>query len=56
MACNSEAHKMHMCELRAQGEDECIKSLSDKPAYECGNCGARANEAKNLCAPQALSS
>lgn len=54
MACTTESHKMHMCELRAQGEEECIRRLSDKPAYECGNCGARANEAKNLCAPHEL--
>lgn len=54
MACNIEQHKMHMCALKAENNDECIKSLSDKPTVECGNCGAKANSPDNLCAPQKL--
>jgi hypothetical protein len=54
MACDIESHKKHMCALKAEGNVECILSLSDKPTMECGNCGAKANEAKNLCAPEPL--
>ena len=54
MACNIEQHKMHMCALKAENNDECIKSLSDKPTVECGNCGAKANSPDNLCSPQKL--
>lgn len=54
MACDIESHKKHMCALKAEGNEECILSLSDKPTMECSNCGAKANEAKNLCAPQPL--
>ncbi len=54
MNCNQEHHKMHMCALKSQNEDECIKSLSDKPTVECKNCGAKANDAKNVCDPKPL--
>ena len=54
MACNIEQHKMHMCALKAENNDECIKTLSDKPTVECGNCGAKANSPDNLCSPQKL--
>ena len=39
-----------MCALKAQGMDDCIKSLSDSPTVECRQCGAKANSSKNLCA------
>lgn len=54
MACNIEQHKMHMCALKAESNDECIKSLSDKPTVVCGNCGAKANSPDNVCSPQKL--
>jgi hypothetical protein len=54
MACNIEQHKMHMCALKAEKNDECIKTLSDKPTVVCGNCGAKANSPDNVCAPQKL--
>lgn len=54
MACDVESHKKHMCALKTEGNDECIRSLSDNPTVECSNCGAKANEAKNLCAPEPL--
>lgn len=54
MSCDIESHKMHMCELKSAGKTECIESLSDNPAFECSNCGAKANEAKNVCAPEPL--
>lgn len=54
MSCDIESHKMHMCELKSEKKTECIETLSDNPAFECANCGAKANEAKNLCAPEPL--
>ena len=54
MACNIEQHKMHMCALKEENNKECIKSLSDKPTVECGNCGAKANSPENVCSPQQL--
>ena len=50
MSCDSQQHKMHMCALRAEGLDDCIKSLSDKPTVECRQCGAKANSLENVCA------
>jgi len=50
MSCDSKNHQMHMCALKAQGLDACIKSLSDHPSVQCRQCGARANSSKNLCA------
>jgi hypothetical protein len=54
MACNIEQHKMHMCALKAENNNECIKSLSDKPTVVCGNCGAKANSPDNVCVPEEL--
>lgn len=54
MKCNLEQHKMHMCALKAEGEADCIKSLSDNPTVECGNCGAKANDPQNVCEPKPL--
>lgn len=50
MSCDSKNHQMHMCALKAQGLDDCIKSLSDHPTVECRKCGAKANSSVNLCA------
>lgn len=50
MSCDDKHHQMHMCALKAQGLDECIKKFSDKPTVECRKCGVRANSSKNLCA------
>ena len=50
MSCDAKNHQMHMCALKAQGMDDCIKSLSDNPTVECRQCGAKANSSKNLCA------
>ena len=55
MSCDIEQHKMHMCALKAEGEDDCIKDLASKPTVECGNCGAKANSPQNVCAPKPLS-
>ena len=50
MSCDGQQHKMHMCALRAEGLDDCIRSLSDKPTVECRQCGAKANSMENVCA------
>lgn len=54
MACNVEQHKMHMCALKAENDNDCIRSLADNPTVVCGNCGAKANRPENVCAPQKL--
>lgn len=48
--CDSELHKMHICYLRSQGLERRIESISDHPTVECGQCGAKANSAENVCA------
>jgi hypothetical protein len=50
MSCDEKNHQMHMCALKRNGLDDCIKSLSDNPTVECRNCGAKANSSTNLCA------
>jgi hypothetical protein len=50
MSCDSKNHSMHMCALKAEGKDDCIRDLSDRPTVECNKCGAKANSVKNLCA------
>ena len=50
MSCDSEQHKMHMCALKSQGQDDIIKTLSDNPTVECRQCGAKANSLQNICA------
>jgi hypothetical protein len=41
---------MHICYLKARGEDEYLRSLTDKPTVKCRQCGARANSVEYLCA------
>jgi hypothetical protein len=43
-----------MCILMEKGQTEEIRRRSSHPAFACGNCEARANEAKDLCNPQPL--
>lgn len=54
-SCQSKNHKMHMCALKASGYDKKkvaeFKKLTDKPQYQCGNCGTQAHESDNLCKP-----
>lgn len=50
MHCDSKDHSKHMCALKSQGLDDCIKALSDKPTIHCNHCGAPANSSKNVCA------
>ena len=49
MSCDSKNHQMHMCVLKREGLDDCIKSFSDNPTVECKKCGVKANSSKNLC-------
>ncbi len=49
MVCDPKDHSKHMCALKIQGLDDCIKNLSDQPRVECRYCGARANSMKNIC-------
>jgi hypothetical protein len=41
---------MHICYLKSQGLEECIKSISDNPTVECRQCGAKANSLQYVCA------
>lgn len=50
MNCNSESHKTHICYLKAQGQEECIRSITDNPTVECRHCGAKANSLEYICA------
>ena len=50
MPCDSKDHSKHMCALKLQGLDDCVKSLSDNPQVKCSHCGAKANSLKNICA------
>lgn len=50
MNCNCEAHDMHYCHLKRTGQDEILRSITDKPAATCSHCGARVNDVKYVCA------
>lgn len=50
MPCDSKDHSKHMCALKAQGLEDCIELLADKPIVECKHCGAKANSIRNICA------
>lgn len=54
MTCDPEKHKEHMCQLSAEGNIELIRCLSENPTVECGNCGAKAKRAENVCNPVEL--
>ena len=50
MSCDVEEHKMHICSLKQQGLNDCIKIVTDNPTVECKHCGAKANSLKYVCA------
>lgn len=54
MACDSKDHSKHMCALKAQGLDDCIRIFSEKPTVECRHCGAKANSIRYVCAAHLL--
>jgi hypothetical protein len=47
---DSEAHKRHVCFLKAHGLDHQIKSVFDNPTMECRHCGAKVNCDEHVCA------
>ena len=49
MDCNAEAHKKHICNLRMEGLDDCLKSVTDNPTVKCKYCGAMANSEQFVC-------
>ncbi|BCR04148.1 hypothetical protein DESUT3_12170 [Desulfuromonas versatilis] len=51
---NPENHAEHICSLRAAGRNSELKKRTDRPAFACFNCGAKANQAGDLCAPTPL--
>ena len=50
MGCDCESHKLHICSLKLQGQEERIKSLTDHPTVECRQCGVKANSLEYVCA------
>jgi hypothetical protein len=44
-------HRLHICQLRAQGRTQDVADLMADPGHTCLNCNAVANLAKNLCNP-----
>lgn len=51
MASATELHKMHMCALKGQENEELIKSITTNATVTCGSCGAVANDPKYVCNP-----
>lgn len=49
-----EGHRDHMCNLMERGQTAEVAQRSTRPAFFCGNCGARANEREDLCSPAPL--
>lgn len=47
-------HRDHLCQLMEKGLTEEVRRRSDHPAFACGNCGARANHARDLCNPEPI--
>ncbi|MCM0080770.1 hypothetical protein L4X63_04120 [Geomonas sp. Red32] len=47
-------HKVHMCQLRAEGKLEEIDRHSEDPKFACNRCGAEADESGYLCQPREL--
>jgi hypothetical protein len=47
-------HETHICALAARKGFSEIKSLTEKPAFVCTNCGRVALSEQNLCKPFAL--
>ncbi|MSM39465.1 MAG: hypothetical protein GJT30_07585 [Geobacter sp.] len=54
MACETELHKMHMCALKGQGNEELIKSLTTNATVTCESCGAVANDPQYVCNPKQM--
>jgi hypothetical protein len=50
MNCTCENHRTHICQLKANGLTEELRSVTDHPTVECRQCGARANDVQYVCA------
>ncbi len=48
------AHREHLCLLMEQGRTREVNERAQHPAFVCRNCGARADEQKDLCNPKPL--
>ena len=51
-----QGHREHMCLLMEKGMTGQIVERTTHPAYFCRNCGARANERRDICYPIHLES
>jgi len=49
-------HRDHLCHLMEKGLTDEVRRRSDRPAFVCANCGARANAAEDICNPRPLNS
>ena len=47
-------HKVHMCQLKAEGRMEEIDRHEAHPKFACNKCGAKAEDAGFLCQPREL--
>ena len=51
-------HSEHLCYIISQGfhltDEQAYRVLTDIPAFECGHCGRKAHNARNLCHPSEL--
>jgi len=42
-------HHLHICQLKKNRENQAVSERTDQPGYICHNCGAVANQARDLC-------
>jgi hypothetical protein len=47
-------HHMHFCKLRKGGLSAEIAARTTAPAFVCHNCGAHADQERDLCNPSPL--
>ncbi|MBN2106962.1 MAG: hypothetical protein JW832_06005 [Deltaproteobacteria bacterium] len=47
-------HRDHVCALAARNDFARIKSVVEKPAFICANCGRVAGLSENLCKPVSI--
>lgn len=54
MACTSDKHHMHMCQIKARGDMTTYQQLSVNAMVECEDCGAKAANPEDVCNPVEL--
>jgi hypothetical protein len=47
-------HREHMCVLMERGMSGEVAARSQKPQFQCKNCGAYADTSQDLCRPAPL--